>query len=149
MVIGHWWVLVIASVGILANAKAACKGNWAKTSGGCYWFSTNTATFHEAFTSCFAKKSTLLELKGKWQEKWIRFQSLLRGYDGVWIGATDLLHEGTYVYPSNGSKIRYSNWEGRQPGGGKKENCAVLALKSAGWHDYPCKHKFHYICVKH
>lgn len=71
------------------------------------------------------------------------------GYDGVWIGATDLLHEGTYVYPSNGSKIRYSNWEGRQPGGGKKENCAVLALKSAVWHDYPCKHKFHYICVKH
>lgn len=71
------------------------------------------------------------------------------GYDGVWIGATDLLHEGTYVYPSSGSKIRYSNWDGNEPAGGRKENCAVLVPNNGLWNDYPCKTKLHFICVKH
>ena len=70
------------------------------------------------------------------------------GYNLVWIGYTDLLEEGHYVYASSGAKPSYFNWLEGQPHAGKSENCAAVDISQLKWHDYPCSHPMFYICKK-
>lgn len=73
---------------------------------------------------------------------------LLLGYTHVWIGLTDVVDEGQYVYASDGVKPRYSNWYKTEPGGGRGENCACLDTEQRKWNDYPCSSKMSYVCKK-
>ena len=41
----------------------------------------------------------------------------------------------------------YSDWNGAEPGGGIKQNCLIMYIKSAWkWHDTECGGRFGYIC---
>uniref|UniRef100_K1QP25 Brevican core protein n=1 Tax=Magallana gigas TaxID=29159 RepID=K1QP25_MAGGI len=66
----------------------------------------------------------------------------------VWIGLTDIVDEDIYVYPSDGAKSVYLNWNIGQPSGGKGENCAALRTPFQKWHDFPCNNNVSYICKK-
>lgn len=70
------------------------------------------------------------------------------GYSLVWIGLTDVVDDGQYVFPSSGLTSRYSNWDKGEPGGGTIENCVGLQTKGRKWHDYLCTNKFSYACKK-
>lgn len=76
------------------------------------------------------------------------FGVLFLGYGHVWLGLTDVSHEGRYMYSSTGVKPRYLNWHRTEPAGGKGENCAVLVTTQRVWHDYPCTSKMSYVCKK-
>ncbi|KAL4239305.1 hypothetical protein ACF0H5_000122 [Mactra antiquata] len=71
-------------------------------------------------------------------------------YDcGVFLGASDLAREGTWIYESNGKNINtiYSNFKGSEPNGGKRENCLHLyAHGSWIWNDTNCNLKMGYVC---
>lgn len=66
----------------------------------------------------------------------------------MWIGLTDVVDDGQYVFPSSGLTSRYSNWDKGEPGGGTIENCVGLQTKGRKWHDYLCTNKFSYACKK-
>lgn len=66
----------------------------------------------------------------------------------MWIGLTDVVDEGQYVYTSDDVKPRYSNWYKTEPGGGRGENCACLDTEQRKWNDYPCSSKMSYVCKK-
>lgn len=66
----------------------------------------------------------------------------------MWIGLTDVVDDGQYVFPSSGLTSRYSNWDKEEPGGGTIENCVGLQTKGRKWHDYLCTNKFSYACKK-
>lgn len=76
--------------------------------------------------------------------------SCVSDYTNLWIGLTDLVDEGQYVYSSSGSKPSYSNWEKSQPDGGveESEDCAALHTTQRKWHDYPCSDNHSYVCKK-
>lgn len=74
--------------------------------------------------------------------------NVLLGYTHVWIGLTDVVDEGQYVYPSNGLRPRYSNWLKTEPSGGRGENCACLHTEQRLWNDYPCSSRMSYVCKK-
>lgn len=76
--------------------------------------------------------------------------SCVKDYTNLWIGLTDLVDEGEYVYSSSGLKPFYSNWEKSQPDGGVEENedCAALHTPQRKWHDYPCSDNHSYVCKK-
>lgn len=74
---------------------------------------------------------------------------MLLGYTHVWIGLTDVVDEVIiYVYPSNGLRPRYSNWQKTEPGGSRGENCACLRTEQRLWNDYPCSSRMSYVCKK-
>lgn len=66
----------------------------------------------------------------------------------MWIGLTNVVDEGQYVYPSNGLRPRYSNWHKTEPGGGRGENCACLHTEQRLCNDYPCSSRMSYVCKK-
>lgn len=76
--------------------------------------------------------------------------SCVSDYTNLWIGLTDLVDEGQYVYSSSGLKPFYSNWEKSQPDGGVEDNedCAALHTPQRKWHDYPCSDNHSYVCKK-
>ncbi len=69
----------------------------------------------------------------------------------VWLGASDLATEGTFVWTSGDAMI-YTNWRTGEPnnGGdsGTMEDCAVLEADTATgtWDDRPCTRSYPYVC---
>ncbi|KAK3594116.1 hypothetical protein CHS0354_040890 [Potamilus streckersoni] len=69
----------------------------------------------------------------------------------TWIGATDILIEGDWVWANSGvglSSRGYTNWlAGETNNTGENENC--LGLFNTGfWNDAYCDTHLHYICEK-
>ena len=54
-----------------------------------------------------------------------------------WIGLTDQKIEGEFVWTSNGSIPKYTNWERGEPNGGMMEDCVHL-WKKRTWYDLSC-----------
>ncbi|XP_062579360.1 perlucin-like protein, partial [Saccostrea cucullata] len=123
----------------------ACPDNWICFENICYLFSEAKTTFDAAKVICNRAGAYILEDQTPWE----RSLTKAKGYTHMWIGATDILKEGVYVYESTGSIVTNGDWVKGQPGGGRNENC-VAALKSSNWqwHDYSCDHEFDYVCKK-
>jgi hypothetical protein len=66
------------------------------------------------------------------------------GVADAWIGFTDAVTEGTFVWSSGEST--YLNWGAMQPdNAGGSENCAVF-LADGTWNDAPCGEARGYVC---
>jgi len=57
-----------------------------------------------------------------------------------WIGLTDQKVEGEFVWASNGSTTKYTNWESGEPNGDMIEDCVNLnfAWQQRTWNDISC-----------
>ncbi|XP_048749806.2 CD209 antigen-like [Ostrea edulis] len=137
---------------IPSEVWAACEKGWYQFEDNCYQFSNSSLTFNAAVTMCnsASKGAILLEIRSPEEENWIRLQMQRQGWKTTWIGITDSLDEGTFVFASSGNKIQnvHADWGRGEPGGGTGENCGLLLLKTKGWHDYPCSSKYRSICKK-
>ncbi len=60
------------------------------------------------------------------------FNNLHPGSGGVWIGATDEVTEGTFLW-TNGATLTYSNWKAGEPNNGGNEDS--VAMDVGGWND--------------
>ncbi|XP_056002180.1 CD209 antigen-like protein C [Ostrea edulis] len=115
---------------------------------------SNCTTSHrkngQTMCNSASKGAILLEIRSPEEEKWIRLQMQRQGWKTTWMGITDSLDEGTFVFVSSGNKIQnvHAHWGKGEPGGDTGENCGLLLLKAKGWHDYPCSSKYAYICKK-
>ena len=66
------------------------------------------------------------------------------GGTAVWIGLTDQLVEGTFLW-ADGSSSTYTNWAANEPNDTNGEDC--VELKSNGqWNDLPCSYTRGYLC---
>ncbi|XP_056002177.1 perlucin-like protein [Ostrea edulis] len=134
------------------NGETACEGGWYQFGDTCYQFSNSSVTFDDAVKMCIGVSSgaILLEIRSLEEEIWIRFMMKLQGLTTTWMGITDSLDEGTFVFVSSDKKIQnvYAHWDRGQPEGGKSENCGLLLLGYEAWHDFPCSFKYEYICAK-
>lgn len=54
-----------------------------------------------------------------------------------WIGASDSVKEGTWMWVDGIGVSDYKNWASGEPSGGVTENVAVLRKTSGKWYDYP------------
>lgn len=65
--------------------------------------------------------------------------------EGVFLGATDRVKEGTFIWEETQQPVTYTNWRGNQPDNNyykfKGENCLHMALPSwypGTWNDISC-----------
>jgi len=67
-----------------------------------------------------------------------------------WLGATDAVTEGTFLWPDGSDLTGYDNFRSGVPnnGGGQgQEDCLVIEGNNGGsWDDRPCGNTFAYVC---
>ena len=75
-------------------------------------------------------------------------QSLITGRV-TWLGATDIITEGTFLWPDN-TPLAFDNFRSGVPnnGGGQgQEDCVAIEGNNNGsWDDRPCGTAFAYVC---
>jgi hypothetical protein len=59
-------------------------------------------------------------------------------WNGQWLGATDIVQEGTFIWQSSGKAVNYTNWYSPNPDGGTAQNCVLLNFRLWGWDDESC-----------
>ena len=62
----------------------------------------------------------------------------------LWIGLTDSLAEGTWMWVDDTDTNRFSNWAEGEPNGDRRENCGNM--DKIGWFDDSCSDKKPFIC---
>ena len=68
-------------------------------------------------------------------------------YNKLWIGLNDEAQEDAFVW-TDGSNVTYEKWWGRNPDGGRRENCVAIWF-AKGWVDQECSHLCGFICELH
>ncbi|XP_058889912.1 macrophage mannose receptor 1-like [Acipenser ruthenus] len=70
----------------------------------------------------------------------------------VWIGLSDVLHEGKFTW-SDGSQVLYTNWNAGEPNnfGDSGEHCTMIAhshRETGRWNDGGCQSKLGFVCYR-
>lgn len=74
------------------------------------------------------------------------FKTVLEGF---WIGLTDILVEGEWVWMSTQTTAHYTNWWPGEPNNDQAEDCGSLFSDySFKWNDAKCLLKYNFICEK-
>ena len=62
----------------------------------------------------------------------------------LWIGFNDIDKEGVFEWIDN-SYVSFTDWEYDEPNDyGRNEDCT--AMQATQWGDYPCGHRYNYLC---
>ncbi|KAM4692595.1 C-type mannose receptor 2 [Rhinophrynus dorsalis] len=114
----------------------------------CYQFNFQSAlSWTEAWMSCWQQDAHLLSINEIHEQTYIN--GLLTGYTStLWMGLNDLDTNGGWQW-SDGSPLKYLNWENDQPSNSEEENCAVIRTESSGaWQNRDCGNALPYACKK-
>ncbi|KAM4622511.1 C-type mannose receptor 2 [Discoglossus pictus] len=127
-----------------------CEAFWDKDplTHSCYQFNFQSAlSWSEAWTSCRQQDAHLLSVTEIHEQTYIN--GLLTGYTStLWMGLNDLDTNGGWQW-SDGSPLKYLNWENDQPNNSNEENCAVIRTESSGaWQNRDCGNALPYVCKK-
>jgi len=112
-----------------------------------YHFEAALKTWSQAYNTCKKKwggKGDLVRVESAAENKFLYRQA---GKKNTYIGASDLIKEGTFVW-SDGCPLKYKNWHKGEPNDFKKsEDCAHIWVGRNGtWNDINCGHKMGSIC---
>ena len=55
----------------------------------------------------------------------------------IFVGLTDKVNEGRWVWNSDGSETQYTFWDSGQPNGGEQD-CGMMTSRNGKWHDDVC-----------
>jgi hypothetical protein len=68
---------------------------------------------------------------------------------GFWIGLTDALVEGRWVWETTQTPPSFTDWSPGEPNdAGHHEDCAYMYSNHFHWNDTPCNGKMGFICEK-
>ncbi|XP_072017505.1 type-2 ice-structuring protein-like [Amphiura filiformis] len=131
---------------------ATCENDWELFGNYCYQATSSDISFDAAEDACQKQGGHLASIHSQGEQKFI--EDLYNIADNYWIGLTDALNEGTFVWTDD-STVDYKNWGSRQPGDQATEQDCVMALhQSSGlWHDVPFDYSqqfgnMAYVCKK-
>ena len=68
------------------------------------------------------------------------------GKKSTWIGATDSVHEGKWIWV-DGKPVKRTYWNHGEPNGKRRENC-LQRYGSGNWNDNSCNSKLPFLCQK-
>ncbi|KAI8488340.1 Collectin-11 [Branchiostoma belcheri] len=117
----------------------------------CYKFSTDDKNHTDAKSDCQADGAHLAMPKDKATNDFLLKQVKVRKYHFVWyfyvwLGLTDEVTEGTWVWEDGTPLGSWDNWEqGRPNPNDRVTNCAMLHTSDV-WLDGTCGSYAHYVC---
>nr|XP_022305689.1 macrophage mannose receptor 1-like [Crassostrea virginica] len=149
---------MIILLAVLTAVLATCPADWQSYGDKCFFFSRENETFADALKLCemigsqYRRVASLATIDDAGTQKFLANFMRSTGFRAFYFGATDIVHEGTWVWVSTGKVFTYTNWGPQQPNNrGGDENCAVLRDSAdqvfhMQWGDSPCTTKINYIC---
>lgn len=67
----------------------------------------------------------------------------------VWLGGSDILAEGSFVWSSNNRALNFNHWGPYDPNAYTAEDdCVVLMYPGGDWADFECFMERQFICEK-
>ncbi|XP_064819218.1 uncharacterized protein LOC135536925 [Oncorhynchus masou masou] len=128
-----------------------CPTGWKMLGSRCYFLSTERKTWQESRLDCLNREADLVIINSR-QEQKLLYQ--LHGDADllVWIGLTDSVNEGTWIWVDS-TPLTTSYWKRGKPdhGGTNNKDCVEVNHRDsvlANWNDAPCNHMLRWICEK-
>lgn len=101
--------------------------------GKAYYVSQNSVNYAAARAQAIANGGTLVSIANAQENAFIRTGATAAGVGNAWIGFTDELTEGTFVW-DNGQAVNYMNWNTGEPNNAGNSDFATL-LTTGFWND--------------
>ncbi|XP_019614169.1 PREDICTED: tetranectin-like isoform X2 [Branchiostoma belcheri] len=116
----------------------------------CYKFSTDSKNYTNARSDCQVAGGHLVMPKDQatndFLNKRVKANYGIHFSPSVWIGLTDEVTRGTWVW-EDGTKLGWENWvQGSPDPNNHVINCAVLRVNNSEWIDFDCSSTFYYVC---
>ncbi len=147
---------------VIVPADIICPSKFIHLSTGCYHFPVpkKVVTWHEAYYYCHTLNSTLVIIESPQEQKaivtYLKTQhlpnELLSPYKrnaSYWIGLTNHLNGGKFIWPEIEMAPIYTSWACGQPGNVKDEINDCVSLQNNMkyfWNDLNCLSKQRIIC---
>ncbi|XP_045160092.2 perlucin-like protein [Mercenaria mercenaria] len=145
----HMVISILSITGV--SADTLCPDSWTAFRGSCYLFAHENLTFMDAERSCVHYGAHLVHVDDATENTFLKsYLSNLK--DPIhWIGLTDEVTEGIWVWYDNNEVATFTNWHNitSEPNGGKAQNCVYIAEGHGyEWIDAPCGWKRKPLCEK-
>uniref|UniRef100_A0A3Q4AGM8 C-type lectin domain-containing protein n=1 Tax=Mola mola TaxID=94237 RepID=A0A3Q4AGM8_MOLML len=120
---------------------------WNKFNISCYYVSNVRKNWTMSRLDCIARGADLVIIDSR--EEQVFVQSLLNSSQDAWIGMTDSVEEGTWMWV-DGSPVTITFWRPGQPNSyqGDQDCGEVLQTEGGHWNDYSCSTEQIWICEK-
>ncbi|XP_039975109.1 C-type lectin domain family 4 member M-like [Xiphias gladius] len=127
-----------------------CQTGWKKFDLSCYFTSTLKKNWTESRKACVAQGADLVVIDSR--DEQVFANGLLQSGQNAWIGLTDSLKEGTWMWV-DGTPVTIEFWQPGQPNSfNGNQDCGEMVQKSTGavgeWNDDGCFAEQLWICEK-
>lgn len=127
-----------------------CPEGWYTFEEHCYYFSTVMKSFDDANSFCISMHSRMVQTE-TYDE--IRFVADTCSAHRMWVGASDRVTEGTFIWISSLQPIIANHWNKGEPNNNNgKEDCLELYCSSNSpnrkFNDNNCSKKYHFGCER-
>ncbi|XP_061183285.1 perlucin-like [Saccostrea echinata] len=146
-------IIFLSAVTVVTAQSASCPHGWVLRGSSCYLFVTDSPEDWMTATSyCNILHAKLVEIETLAEDEFLRlhlFDKKLTG--GYWIGFSDIVVEGEWIWTSTQEPPTYSDWYPGQPDDLKHhQDCGQLLGGSFGfhWDDEICTRTNNFICEK-
>ncbi|XP_061180795.1 perlucin-like protein [Saccostrea echinata] len=124
-----------------------CSDGWFRFEDHCYYNNLTDITWNEAENVCNHHGAYLVEINSSYENLWLD-RELPNEERHRWIGATDILTEGQFLWSFSNTELNFENWRNGEPNNvNQKEHCAVI-MKGGRWNDFKCYCSQAFICEK-
>ncbi|KAG7457686.1 hypothetical protein MATL_G00229840 [Megalops atlanticus] len=117
----------------------------------CYYFSTERKNWIDSRIACKRLDADLVIIKNAEEQAFISQKIEQYGslqWEGYWIGVTDAVTEGTWVWVDS-TPMTTSFWDYTEPNDIHNEDCATTIKRKGplrSWHDISCSNSYRWIC---
>ncbi|XP_045191035.2 perlucin-like protein [Mercenaria mercenaria] len=133
---------------------SCCSVGWEAHGDSCYHFSHDSETWTGAWDFCRILKGKLVEINSPQENIYLESQAK-RLNKTFWIGLTDILQDGTFVWMDSSTPLTssgFSDWAPGEPNNfvqGEESCVALYQPLGFRWTDAPCNFASpHFICEK-
>ncbi|XP_062568459.1 perlucin-like protein [Saccostrea cucullata] len=145
-------IIVLSGVVGVSSQPPPCPHGWTSRESSCYAFISDTPEdWMTAMSYCNALHATLVEIETVAEDEFLRMHLLdSKATGGYWIGLSDILVEGDWVWTSTQTNPTYSNWNPGQPDNvHHHQDCGQLyGPYRFHWDDGLCNTANNFICEK-
>ncbi|XP_062599743.1 low affinity immunoglobulin epsilon Fc receptor-like [Saccostrea cucullata] len=131
----------------------SCPSNWEKFGSSCYKIIALAKSWDIASIKCLQYGAKLVEIETREENYFLKQK--ITNYDKLrlyWIGGTDEIIEGRFVWASTGRSLTFTDWNKGEPNNDKSQEDYIEISthpdRTGMWNDSICSHEFYFICEK-
>ncbi|KAL8571718.1 hypothetical protein ACOMHN_060804 [Nucella lapillus] len=150
--------LVIVVCCLPAAEGQSCLNEWTFYEGSCYIIGSELLTWADSEQMCRLMGSDLVVVDTALENNFLKrfledhHSTTQSGRTHVWLGATDIFQEGSFLWLNTFQNVTYSHWARGEPNsayGSDSEDC-VQMRREVGWrwNDQSCASLSYFVCEK-